>query len=149
MPIHYKDVAMDDLRAYGQQKQALQNIRERIAALQAQAEGVRSQLSDETPVQGGGNRIEERIINNIVERDRLKLNYQITKRNVERTERGLSILSEREREILISFAGADRRDKRVADRLAESFGISRHMVCAICDEALYRFTLCCYGVTEL
>lgn len=140
---------MDDLRAYTRQKNALRNIKERIAALQAQAEGLRTQRTDTVPVQGGASRTEERLLDSIVERDRLRENYRITRERVEAVERGLAALSEEERFVLMGFAEADRRDKCVAERLAASLHLGRATVYRIRDEALYRFTLQSYGVIDL
>ena len=79
MPIDYKRVAMDDLRAYPALKAAMENIRDKLAALNARAEGLSAQAADRVPVQGGGNQQEQRMLNVIVERERLKLNYQADK----------------------------------------------------------------------
>jgi len=50
MPIDYKRVAMDDLRAYPALKAAMENIRDKLAALNARAEGLSAQAADRVPV---------------------------------------------------------------------------------------------------
>lgn len=150
MPIDYKRVAMDDLRAYPALKAAMENIRDKLAALNARAEGLSAQAADRVPVQGGGNQQEQRMLDMIVERERLKLNYQADKKCVGIIERGLSALSEEERLILTEFARVNRGgEKYLADRLSGEMGMDRSTVYRIRNDALRRYTLCCYGLTEL
>lgn len=149
MAIDYKKVALDDLRTHPRRVESLQNLRERTVALKAQFEGIKVQNTNATPVQGGACRVEDRLVNNIVERERLKLNYRAVKPMVDIVERGLSALSGEQRTILTQFASAGRHDKGVADRLANELHMDRSTVYRLRDDALYKFTVSCYGIIDL
>ena len=149
MSINYERVALDDLRTHPYREAALENLRERIAALQAQAEGIKVQAADAVPVQGGASSVEDRLINNILERERLKLNYLAVKPLVNIVRRGLSALTDEERTILERFAQDGRRGDRTADILSEELHMSRAGVYRREAEALKKFTVVCYGITEL
>lgn len=146
----YKAIALNDLRAYPARKAALQNLKDRIATLQKGFDGLSGATADTVPVQGGGNRHEERMINNIVERERLQLNYEVDRTCVEIMDRGLSVLSEDARRIILAFAEAKRGgDCYVADRLAAEMNMDRSTIYRIRNDALRQYTLACYGVAEL
>lgn len=149
MPIDYKRVALDDLRAYPLRREALENIKRKIAVLAQQYQSFGQRCADSVPVQGGESRTEDRMLSNIVERERLKLNYRVTKQCLSVTERGLAALSGEERRILTAFAEAGRADTRTADVLAGELGMDRSTVYRIRADALYRFTLSCYGIADL
>lgn len=146
----YKAIALSDLHAYPARKAALQNLKDKIVALQERFDGLSSASADAVPVQGGGNRQEDRMIDNIVERERLALNYAVDLKCVEIMERGLSVLSEDERRIVLAFAEAHRGgDRYVADHLAAEMNMDRSTIYRMRNDALRQYTLACYGVTDL
>ncbi|MFA5706611.1 MAG: hypothetical protein WDA41_09675, partial [Candidatus Neomarinimicrobiota bacterium] len=88
----WKREAIADLRRYSAQKQSLQNTKERIRALEQQYTSVRSNSAASTPVKGGGNRMEDALLDNIVLRDKLKLTRAVVSRILKSIERGLNAL---------------------------------------------------------
>lgn len=149
MGINYERVALNDLRTHPQREAALENLQARIAALKAQAEGLRAVSTDKVPVQGGASLSEERLIDNIVERQRLELNLRAVRPLVAIVRRGLGNLTQEERMILERFAQNGRRGDRTADILAEELHMSRRSVYRLEEEALRKFTLSCYGILDL
>lgn len=146
----YKAIALSDLRAYPARKAALQNLKDKIAALQERFDGMSSATADAVPVQGGGNRQEEKMIDNIVERERLRLNYEVDRTCVEIMERGLAVLSPDEQHIVLSFADARRGgESYVADRLAAEMNMDRSTIYRMRNDALRQYTLACYGMVDL
>jgi ArpU family phage transcriptional regulator len=97
-------------------------------------------------VQGGGSRIEDRMLSNIVERERLAHTYRAAKRLVELTERGLDGLDERERLVLERFYITPA--KNAVPRLSEELFVEKSQVYRIKDDALYKFTICQYGISD-
>lgn len=150
MPRDYREIAMKDLREYPSRKAAQQNLKDKIETLQNRFDGLSCASADTVPVQGGENRQEERIINNIVERERLKVNYDVNRKLLRIVETGLAILSDDERKILLALSQAGRnRERYVADRLADEMNMDRSTVYRMRWDALEKYTIACYGVTEL
>ena len=67
--MNWQKEAINDLRNYRQRKQSLENMAERRAALEDRFKSIRCVATDADPVQGGSSRMEDSLINNIVERD--------------------------------------------------------------------------------
>ena len=88
--MNWQKEAIADLRNYRQRKKSIDSMAERIRALEDKYKSIRCATIDTTPVMGGSSRVEDSMINNIAERQRLNLNMEATKRLVELTERGLS-----------------------------------------------------------
>ena len=144
--MNWQKEAENDLRNYNNRKEALENIKERIRSKKEKIQSIRSASCDSTPVQGGGNRMEDNLINNIVERERLILTYKATCRLVDLTERGLAGLNDKERVVLDKFY-----IERVPDHvewLMSEMHIERSRVYQIKDDALYNFTVEMYGIID-
>lgn len=144
--MNWRAAAIEDLKKYHMQKESLENIPERILALEEKYQSIKSALSDSTPVQGGMSRIEDRMLDNIVERKRLKHTYRATERLVALIERGLSGLNDRERLVLDRFYV--RPIKGHVSRLMDELGYEQSQVYRVKDDALYRFTVCMYGIID-
>ena len=109
---------------------------------------IRSATTDSTPVQGGNeNRREQMLIHNIATREELQKNLEITKNEVEITEKGLAALTETERRILTRFY--INRTKGYVERLCDELYISKTELYRQKEDALKRFTTVCYGIVEL
>ena len=143
----WKKAAEDDLKLYNLRMLSLDNISERIATLKASKEGVKACVTDKVPVKGGQSKYEEMLINCIVEIERLSLDYEVTERLIKLTERGLSVLDDEEREVLESFyiSGSE----RCLDVLRERLGYEKSQIYRIKDRALQKYTVACFGVTQL
>lgn len=142
----WTEFAITDLKKYRAMKASLINLRERLQVLDIRFKSVKSGSSDSTPVQGGGNKTEDAIIDNIVERKRLVLLYHANSRLVRLIERGLSELSKEER-LVIDLFYIDRPRNHV-DELANRLNCEKSQIYRIKDDALYKFTITMYGITE-
>jgi ArpU family phage transcriptional regulator len=143
----WKKSAIEDLRNYNRRKDSLDNIKQRIRALKEVYASVKCSLgSDPVAVKGGGSKIEDRMLDNIVERKRLSHTYNATKQLVELTEKGLGGLDERERRVLELFFIAPQKGS--VARLMEELGYEQRQIYKIKDQALYSFTIMQYGLAD-
>lgn len=142
----WEKCAIEDLRKYAGMQESLINIPEKIKALEIRFESVKGASSDFTPVQGGGSHMEDAMLNNIVERKRLKLLYQADLRMVRLIERGLKSLSDNEKTVLNLFY--INRAKHYMDELSSRLGYEKSQIYRIKDSALYKFTVNMYGIEE-
>jgi len=143
--MNWKDEAKREIRNYKALKQSIPNIKERILSIQAQKTSLQSS-SDSTPVQNGGNKHEDRLLDLIVLEKRLRLTLKADQIRIDLIERGLSVLSETERDMLLEFA--DNRPSEAVEILRDRTGYERAQIYRLYDHALYRFTLAEYGIPE-
>ena len=144
--MNWQKEAINDLRSYKGRKQALDNMALRRAALEDRFQSVRCASADAATVQGGSSRMEDSLINNIVERERLYWTMEATRRLVEMTERGLSGLTEQQRTVLDKFY-IDRPANHI-DWLSEYLNVEQAQVYRTKDSALYQFTIAMYGLMD-
>lgn len=144
--MNWKKSAIEDLRKYPLQREALTNIRERIGALETIYRSAKTANLSADPVKGGGNRVEDALLNNIVERERLKATYRATERLVKLVERGLAGLSDEERLVLQRFYIAPARGS--VEALMSELHVEKTRVYERKDEALYLFTVFQYGIID-
>ena len=145
--IDYKKTCKWELGRYYEKLMAIESLQDEIDMLTDRMEGIRSPKMDATPVQGGSSTAEERIINAICNRDNLTVNHELVKWQVRQMDRGLSILTDQQRRIL--DVAVMRREYNAIDRLCDELHISRSELYRRMDEAIKRYTICRYGVTEL
>lgn len=144
--MNWKKEAVNDLRTYLQRREALENIRERINLLESQFTSLQG-VSTDTPVMGGMSRQEEKLLNNISERERLQSSLKIVEELVKLTEKGLDVLEKRERQILEGFY-FEQVDNHV-EKLCERFHLEKTRLYEIKDIALRKFTIAMYGTVEI
>ena len=144
--MNWQKEAINDLRNYRQRKQSLENMAERRAALEDRFKSIRCVATDADPVQGGSSRMEDSLINNIVERDRLYWTMQATQRLVDLTEKGLAGLDDRQRTVLEKFY-VDRCPNHV-EWLSEHLNYEKSRVYQLKDDALYYFTVSMFGLID-
>jgi ArpU family phage transcriptional regulator len=142
----WKKEAINDLMTYERKKESLTNIRLQIKAIDMQLTAVRGALSDGGPTGGGNSNYEERLLNGIVKRDRLKLTYRATKQIVDLIEKGLAGLDERDRLVLDQFYIYNA--KVDVESLIREIGYERSQIYRIRNDALYKFTTSIYGICE-
>ena len=143
----WKKAAEADLRSYEDRLKALENIKTRIAAQKLNLEGLRAATADMEPIKGGTSRHDDRMISSIVEIERLKRNYSVTKGLVQLIEKGLSGLNSEERDVLDCFY--INREYRHIDTLKEKLHLEKSQIYKLKDIALYKFTISCYGILDL
>lgn len=139
--------AESDLRKYPGLLNAVKNLRERIEYLEASSGSLRGAVCDDVPIHGGGTTFEDRILNNLVERERKRMLLSANEQLIAAIERGLSVLTEDEKTILEGFYFYPSR--KAAERLADQIPCDRATVYRIRDRALYQFTVNMYGLMDL
>ncbi len=144
--MNWQECAVQDLKKYRAQKNSLEIIPERITALRLRSQSAKS-ADPSRPRVSGGKHAGDALLDNIVERDRLKLAYNANKRLLALVDRGLSTLTENERTVLTAFYIEPAESK--IDYLREALGFEQSHIYRLKDEALYHFTLAMYGVTDL
>jgi DNA-directed RNA polymerase specialized sigma subunit len=142
----WTECAITDLRKYAGMKESLKNIPEKIRVLEIRFQSVKGASSDSTPVQGGGSHMEDAMLDNIVERERLKILYQADSRMVKLVEKGLQSLSEEEKTVLDLFY--INRSKNYLDELSKRLGYEQAQIYRLKGNALYKFTVTMYGILE-
>ena len=133
----------DDLRSYSARKASIQNVAEELERLEAEFTGIKSATSDGTPVSGGTNHREDRLLNNIVKRGKLTGVQKSTIDWVRIMDRALRELSAEEFGLLdkLYIHGS----KGSADRLAEELGIEIRTVWYQARKALAHLAYAMYG----
>lgn len=144
---YWKYKAIDKLKDYPAQQAAVVNLPAEIDRLKSEAYSIRSTRQDATPVQGGGNEREDRLLSNIALRNELASLQERAEAAVAIVERGLSVLDEDDRHLLDKMY--IHRTKGYMDRLMEEYGLNEpKSVYRRADKALMRFTVAVYGATE-
>lgn len=133
----------DDLRSYSARKASIQNTSDELERLQAELYGIKSAMTDGTPVSGGTNRREDRLLNIIVKKGKLEGAQKCTRDWVRIMDRALAELSTEEFELLdkLYIHGA----KGSADRLAEEMHIEIRTVWYQARKALAHLAYAMYG----
>ena len=143
----YTDWIIPRRRELGQERAALKNIPERILVLEMAFDGLKAANTDGTVVSGGENHREEAMLANIAERDELKHNLEITKREVEQVDAALAELSQEERLVLERFY--IHREHGHVDRLCEELNMEKSQVYNIKNRALVKLARMLHGQVSL
>ena len=143
--MNWKAEAKDKLKKYDAMMMATINIKENIARLEAEYTAIRSASTDSVPVAGGTSMREDAIINNITERQELKLALQSATAWVKIVNRGLECLQSEEKTILQRLYIYP--EKGAVRRLCEELGVESSSIYRRRDQALLTFTLALYGET--
>jgi ArpU family phage transcriptional regulator len=144
--MNWQNEAIEDLKKYTQMRESLENIRERISALKYSYTAIKPATMDTTPVMGGASKNEDRLIDNIVERQRLEYTFKATKKIVDLIEKGLNDLDGKEKLVLERFYIY--RTSGHVERLMDELNYEHRRIYQIKDEALYKFTIKMYGIID-
>jgi len=145
--MNWKAEAMEKLRRYGAMRLAVINLPEEIKRLELDARSIRSARTDATPVNGGGSRREEALLNNLIQRQELDNSLKQATLWLKTTDRAMGVLTPEEKQILHRLLIYP--EKRALERLSLELGIEQSSIYRKRDDALRHFTLAYYGVTEL
>lgn len=145
--MRYTDWVIPRLKNLQQERDSLTYIPERIHTLELSYSAIRSATTDSTPVSGGTSHREDALLSNIAERDQLKKNLVITRREVAQVEEALSKLSETDRLVLERFF--INRHKGHVERLCEELNCEVANVYKLKDRALIEFARRLYGQVNL
>ena len=135
------------LRELNGEREALIAIPERIQTLELSFGAIQAARTDGDPVSGGTNRREDALLANIAERDRLRQNLEVTRREVEQLERALNMLGEDERLIIDRFYIDRPRDH--VERLCEELHLEKSQVYEMKNRALISLARALYGQVNL
>ena len=144
--MNWKSEAIKDLKTYPQRLKAKDNLKERMMILEEQFVSLRG-ISTSEPVKGGLSRQEEKMLDNIAERQRLEFSLKVVESLVELTEKGLAELDDKERKVLDGFY-IKPIDNHV-DRLCKELSLEKSSLYRLKDAALEKFTRSEYGIIEL
>ena len=134
----WKACAVDDLRRYRHMKIGVLNSRDKLRMLSSQATSARTTANRQRE------KTSTKLIDTIVETERLKTNLDVAENLVGLIERGLDSLSEEERTILERFYISDLPKNMT--RLKGELGYEERSLYRLRDRALRKFTLAMYGV---
>ena len=142
----WTDIAIQDLKRYEGLKRSVQAINERLEVLEMQKSLISSMNTENVMVQCTPTSIDDRLIDNIVQRERLSMNLEINQRLIILIERGLTALNDTEKRVLDLFYIS--RRKNHVDTLMTELCYEQAMVYKIKDQALYNFTINMFGIPE-
>lgn len=144
--MNWKQEAKNELRMYGNLRASIDNTAERLAWIESEMTSVKSASAGTTPVQGGGNKYEDRILDLIVQKQRLQLTRSANEIRLGLIDKGLAALTDTERQIVITFA--ENRSGVAVEILRDRTGYEQAQIYRIYNEALYRYTIAEYGIPE-
>lgn len=144
--MNFQKEAIQDLSTYPQRLKARDNLKERIYILNERYTSLRG-VSTSEPVKGGMSKQEEKMLDNIAERERLGFSLKIVDELIKLTERGLAGLDSKERRVLDGFY-INPIDNHVV-RLCDELNIEKSSLYRLKDTALKKFTRSEYGIIEL
>ena len=102
--MNWKTEAVYKLREYNNKKKAIANLEEKIKMKETEITAIRTSQLSQAPSHGTNeNTAQDRLISSIAEKDELKLNLAIVRRQIAAIDRGLAALDEEQRTILDMF----------------------------------------------
>ncbi len=145
--MNWKREAADKLKNYEAHKLALESLPKEIKRLESSFAGIRSATTDGTPVSGGGGSTRaDAMLSNIVHRDELKRRLKEARLWVSMVDKALAILTDEERLVLDRFYTHPAKGN--VGELCERLHVEQSTVYRKRENALRRFTIALYGVTD-
>lgn len=131
------------LNSYMGAAAALDTLPDQIRIMELNFESIRSATTDQTPVQGGGNKREEALNENIDMREELKRRLEIARLTIQVVDTAMSALNAEDQRLLeIKYISHQRN---ATERLRREYCFSdKRSVYKIVDRALERFALASY-----
>ncbi len=146
--MNWKTEAVYKLREYNSKKKALTNLEEKIKMKETEITAIRTSQLSQAPSHGTNeNTAQDRLISSIAEKDELKLNLAIVRRQIAAIDRGLAALDEEQRTVLDLFF--INRQQGYIGMLCDMLNVEVASVYRKKDEALRKFTVIMYGIIEL
>ena len=137
--------AQEELRGYKAREYSITGLKEEIAELQTEMERMGGG-SEGAPVRGGGNAYDNRQINLIVRKQKLKDALKNAEAAASRVRKALGFLEEDERRILELFYISPERD--CVRKLCAEMHVEQATLYRLRERALRRYTLARYGCLE-
>lgn len=145
--MNWKKEAENELRQYADLCTSLINIRERMESVDAAMTAIKGSSSS-VPVQGGGNRYEDKMLDLIVEKDRLKALYRVNRQRQKIIKRGLDALSDTESKVINRFYILNMKYSDAVNCLREEIGYEERQINRIRSNALYHYTIAEFGLPD-
>ena len=145
--MNWKNEAVQDLKKLVHRQTAVKILTDELEELNSRLYAVRGPVVDRSPVQGGGCRVEDRILSLLDERARKRQSLQMAKREVGSTCKALAALTDQQRDILDRFFIHRTADH--VEALSRTYRLEQSQVYRLKDEALRDFTLARYGAIDL
>lgn len=143
--MNWREEATEKLRKYDAMRQALTNISEELDRLEEEAQAIRSVQFDGPAVDTTMDRKqEEKLLNNLIQRQELTINYHQAESWLRTADRALGTLSSQEQLLLQKLYICPERGS--LSRLCSELGVEQSSIYRRRDKALHRFTLALYGV---
>ena len=144
--MNWKQEAKEKLQRYEAMRLATINIPQEMERLEIDAQAIRSAKFDNTAVEGGGNRKEEALLNNILHRQELAWALQQAQYWLQTTDRALTALTNQEKQILHQLYIYP--EKGGVERLCRELEMETSSIYRRRDKALKHFILAFYGIAE-
>lgn len=144
--MNWKREIVEKLQQYELMEHALKNIPEEISRLESYSTGMRSLTACAIPTKGGGNRYENMLINNLVQKQELRWTLGQIRRWMKMVDQGMEILEGDERQILERMYIYP--EEGAAHRLCAELGIEQSSLYRKREAALRKLTLAMYGTLE-
>lgn len=144
--MNWKREVVDKLRRYDLMQHAARNIPEEISRLEINSKGMRKATACAVPTKGGGNRYEEMLINNLVQRQEMRWTLEQIQRWLQVVNRGMEALDPVEKQILERMYIYP--ESSAQERLCADLGIETSSLYRRRENALRKLTLAMYGTME-
>lgn len=144
--MNWKNEAMERLRKYESMLLAAKNIPQEIRRLEELSVAIRSGRADGCAVLSGGNRQEEKLLDNMMGRQELLWRLKQTESWLHCMNRALEALTREERLVLQRFY--IHPEKGSVERLCSELGAETSTIYRKRDKALRQFTISLYGSEE-
>lgn len=142
----WTDCAVQDLMKINGLRASVVSIQDRIEVLEMKFDGIQAVDTSAEP-SGSSDRVwDDTMVDNIVERERLKILLEANRKMIEIIERGLNHLDELEKKILTHFYINRQRDH--VEALKEELNIEKSQVYRLKNQALYKLTTHMYGLCD-
>ncbi len=145
--MNWKKEAENELRQYADLCTSIINIRERMESVNAAMTAIKCSSSS-VPVQGGGNRYEDKMLDLIVEKDRLKALYRVNRQRQKVIKRGLDALSDTETKVINRFYILNMKYSEAVNCLRVEIGYEERQINRIRSNALYHYTIAEFGLSD-
>ncbi len=139
----FRHEAEYDLRSLNAKRKAVDNLKEQISILEAEADGMHG-ISTDAPVKGGMSRAEEKLVNAIDKKMRLEKSLQVTEALVHIVEKTLEQMTDTQKELLDVFFVNPRY--LAADYIMEKYHIERPTVYKWRQGAIEQYARIMYGI---
>mgnify|MGYP004530145459 CR=1 FL=1 len=145
--MNWQKEAIEDLKNYKNLKEGIKSIKLRIRILDDNLRAIKSGDFSEQKVQGGNKKnIDDKMIENIAQRERLSLTLKANEILAERIEQGLQSLDDNERMVIVQLVINDKKNAII--ELSRNLAYEKSKIYTLRNEALKKFTKFMYGITE-